>query len=180
MNKCIIHNDKEALSICHGCGKDFCEICLDEGTEYYYCKNPECQNLLKNELPQIKILDNIFCPQCKTEFKLSDEEKTIGKIHCNECDKILDFTVDPPKLLDIDNYTELISTLNQGDIALIKSILDDAEIDYIILGESFLSVRPLLEAARIFVNASQINEAQAIIKDLELNIFGISTKQIKD
>lgn len=48
MGKCSKHHDKEAFSICNGCGKEFCEKCLVEGAEYYYCMNDECQKLLNN------------------------------------------------------------------------------------------------------------------------------------
>ncbi len=176
MGNCLNHPDKEALSICHGCGKEFCELCLDEGTEYYYCKNQECQELLKKELP-LDVLNIVICPECNSELELSEEENSKGKIRCPECDRVIDFTTNPPKTLDVENYIEVISTFNQADIAVIKSILEDGEIDYFILGETFLSVRPLLEAARIFINTSQIEDANSLLKDFDFNIFGISTNK---
>ena len=36
MNNCINHPDRKAISLCHGCGKVFCESCLDEGKEYLF------------------------------------------------------------------------------------------------------------------------------------------------
>jgi len=177
MNTCFNHPDKKAFSICHGCGKDFCESCLDEGKEYYYCKNPECQELLKNELPSYKVPKNVICPKCESEIELSEEERIIGKTHCSECSAFIDYTVVPPKILERENYTEILSSLNQGDIALIKSILEDGEVDYFILGENFLSVQPLLEPARIFVNDNQINKVQELFKDFDFKIYGVSTKQ---
>jgi hypothetical protein len=176
MNNCFNHPKVEALSICHSCGKEFCELCLDEGKEYYYCKNSECHESLNKELQIEKFSKSVVCPGCKTEFEISAEEHSKGKIHCTECDKIINFILNPPKLMDIENYAELFSTLNQGNIAIIRSILDNNEIDYYILGESFLSVRPLLEAARIFVATSQIEEAKKILEDLDLNTFGVSIK----
>ena len=68
MKYCYNHSDRKAFSLCHGCGKDYCEECLDEGTEYYYCKNPECQKLLKDELPK------------KGQRKKKSEAKESGEI----------------------------------------------------------------------------------------------------
>ncbi len=36
MENCVNHPNKKALSACHGCGKHYCESCLDEGKEFYY------------------------------------------------------------------------------------------------------------------------------------------------
>jgi len=41
--KCFNHPEKKALSFCHACGCYFCEDCLVEGLEYWYCKNTKCQ-----------------------------------------------------------------------------------------------------------------------------------------
>jgi hypothetical protein len=177
MKSCFNHPDKIAVSICHGCGKDYCELCLDEGTEYYYCKNSECQKLLKEELPPEKLPENVICPNCGIELDLSKDEMAIRKVHCPKCETLIDFKYNPPKILNAENYVELLSSLNQGDIALIKSILDDGGIDYNIVGENFLSVRPLLEPARFFVNESQLKEATELLKNIDLHIFGFSTNQ---
>ena len=175
MNTCFNHSEKEALSICHGCGKEFCKSCLDEGIEYYYCVNPKCQEMLKKELPSYKVPESVICPNCESELDLSEEERIVGKIHCPECDKMIDYDVDPPKISDVENYTEILSSLNQGDIALIKSILENGDINFYILGEVFLSVRPLLEPAIFFVAESQVKEAQELLKNFDFNIYGIST-----
>jgi ankyrin repeat protein len=55
-NKCYNHPDRIALSFCHSCGRYFCEECLVEGIEYYYCKAPECQageRLLSSDLEDL-------------------------------------------------------------------------------------------------------------------------------
>jgi hypothetical protein len=50
MQKCTIHPEKNAYSICQNCKNYFCEVCLDEGKVFYYCKKVECQQRLKEEL----------------------------------------------------------------------------------------------------------------------------------
>jgi len=177
MKTCYNHPDKKAFSICHGCGKDYCESCLDEGKEFYYCKNPECQKLLLEELPTELVYEKIICPNCSSEFELTDKERASKKVHCPKCEALIDSQVNPPKVLNRENYIELLSSLNQGDIALIKSIMDDSEIDYYVLGENFLGVRPLLEPARFFVNENQLEEAKEVLRDFQLNIWGTSKNQ---
>ncbi len=78
-----------------------------------------------SELPE-----DITCPSCESELELSEDERESKKVHCPECEAFIDFTVNPPKVLDVQNYTFLLSSLNQGDIGIIKSILDDNKIDY--------------------------------------------------
>lgn len=112
-------------------------------------------------------------------MEISEKERTSGNIHCPECETLIDFNFIPPKILNKENFTEILSTLNQGDIALIKSILDDGNIDYFIFGENFLGVRPLLEPARILVNDTQIDEVKELLKNIELNILGVSTRNDK-
>ncbi len=178
MKYCANHPDKKAYSICHGCGKDYCESCLVAGKEFYYCKSPECQILLRKESAsmEIKVPDRFICPSCGTDLFTSKEEKKEGKIHCPECETMIDFNYDPPKTFNKENYVEFLSSLNQGDIALIKSIFKDGGIDYYTAGENFLSLDPLIVPAVFYVNEKQVSEAKNLLKDFKLNIFGLSTK----
>jgi hypothetical protein len=176
MKTCSNHPDKKAFSICHGCGKDYCEACLDEGKEYYYCKNSECQKLLLEELPSEPFPINVICPNCTCEIKLEYEERTSGKVHCPECEAVIDLRVNPPKLLNKENYVELLSSLNQGDIVLVKSILEDANIDYYLFGEN-LSSLALIQPTIFFVIESQLEEAKELLKDIKLIIWGYSKNQ---
>jgi hypothetical protein len=111
---------------------------------------------------------------------LTREERINGKIRCPECELPIDCTTRPPQILKNEDYHEILSSLNQGDIGLIKSILEDGNIDYFTLGEHFLSVRPLLQPVRIFVNVKQVAIALELLKDLDLKIFGFSSRQDKD
>lgn len=42
-NICYNHQEKKALSFCQTCKKYYCDDCLVEIGEYYYCKNKSCQ-----------------------------------------------------------------------------------------------------------------------------------------
>ena len=131
MSICVNHPEREALSICFGCKKEFCKSCLDEGKEYYYCKNDDCQKLLKNELGIINIPEIIECPNCKTELELSLYEREKGTMHCPECESFIDFTSGIAEVIEDENYQEIMTLLNQGDVGIIKSILEDGNVDYI-------------------------------------------------
>lgn len=47
---CCNHPERKALSFCHHCGRYYCFECLKEGSEFYYCKNPQCLLAMKTEL----------------------------------------------------------------------------------------------------------------------------------
>lgn len=177
MKTCVNHPAKEAFSICHNCGKDYCELCLDKGTEFYYCKNRQCQAQLKEELLQGGLPPNVKCPSCQIELELSEAERISGEVHCPACEAFIDFRMSPPKVISRENYVELLSSFNAGDIGLIKSILESGNIDYYIFGEQFLNIYPAVQPARFYINENQLEEAKKLLKDFELHIWGASTTQ---
>jgi hypothetical protein len=75
------------------------------------------------------------------------------------------------------NFIQLFSTLNQGDIALLKSILDDNEVEYYVTGENILALRPLLTPAVFYIKESEVEKVKDILKDFDVHIFGISAKE---
>jgi len=174
METCVNHPDREALSFCHNCGKYYCRECLFEGKEYYYCKEPACREALLKESGVSEMPVVTTCPNCQSEIELSEDEKASGKYHCPECEALINIAVNPPVVLNKEEYILLASSLNQVDIGIVKSILDDAGIDYYAYGENFLSIRPLLEPVRFFVNQVQAEEAAALLKDYDFKIFGVS------
>lgn len=177
MKYCFNHPGKKAYSVCHNCGKDFCEECLNEGNEYYYCKNPDCQKALKAEKISEPLPEVVVCPNCQNELELSENERESRQVHCPECESFIDFNQTPPKIVDNQRFVEFCSTLNMGDVALIKSILEDSGIEYYAYGENFLAVRPLLEPVKFFVNENQLEDAKEQLKDFDLHIWGFSTNK---
>jgi hypothetical protein len=169
MESCYNHPERKAYSVCHNCGRHFCEACLTAGAEFYYCKSPECQAKLK------EATQKITCPNCQSILSISSEEQGPGGFRCPECDSFIVLLDGRPEILADKNYVQLLSSLNQGDIAIIKSMLDDAEVDYYVTGENFLGVRPLLEPAVFYVNENDLELAKEILKDFELHLFGFST-----
>ena len=175
MENCYNHPERKAYSVCHSCGRPFCEECLTAGTEFYYCKSPECQQKLKEDTGRESYTRQITCPNCQSVLEIGPEELESAGFHCPECETFIVIVNGQPESLPDKNYVQLLSSLNQGDIAIIKSMLDDAEVDYYLTGENFLGVRPLLEPAVFYVNEKDLELAKDILKDFELHLFGFST-----
>ncbi len=74
------------------------------------------------------------------------------------------------------DYVELISTFNQADIAIVKSILDDGEIDYYWKGENFSFIDPLIQPAILLVRKDEVELATNLLKDLKLRYNGVSLR----
>ena len=174
MKKCPNHPDKEADYTCHSCGKNFCELCLTEAGDYYYCKNPKCQEAIGISVKQDILPEEIVCPNYAENLELEEKERVSRQVHCPECGSLIDFTTEPPTVINPEEYVEITSSINQGDIGVIRSLLDDANIDYYIFGENFLVISPLLQPARAFVLQEQFEEAKNILKDVDIHIFGVS------
>ena len=174
---CDNHPRTEALSLCHNCGKHFCADCLSEGKEYYYCKTPECQLALNKELIPDPIPGLVTCPECKAVVQLNNDELHKHLFRCPECSSLINLSVNGPEVVNDREYVEILSSLNQADIAVLHSILDDAGLDYYIAGKNFLSIRPLLEPARVFVASEQVEQAKELLKDFNVHLFGVSYKK---
>ncbi len=54
--RCFIHPERKSLAPCHSCGRHFCEECLTEGEEYYYCREEHCQTLKVQETERLRRL----------------------------------------------------------------------------------------------------------------------------
>jgi DNA-directed RNA polymerase subunit RPC12/RpoP len=133
---------------------------------------PECIKSNESKL----LPKEVTCPKCSIDIELDEKERMSERVHCPECEVRIDYSVDPPLVEEPKNYVEIAWSLNQADISLIKSILDDTEIDYHVFGENFLSVDPLIQPARIFVLDEQTILVKDILKDFKVQIVGVSMR----
>jgi predicted Zn finger-like uncharacterized protein len=133
----------------------------------------------KNELTSELSLQ-IICPACQSTIAINKNEQKKKLVRCSECDSLINLAVNPPEIIKDKKYVQIISSMNQGDLGIIKSMLDDGGIDYFVNGENFLSVDPLIQPARIMVREDQLDEAKEIIKNFEFHIFGVSSNQNDD
>ncbi len=71
-------------------------------------------------------------------------------------------------------YISILSTYNQGDIALLKSLLDDGDIEYYFKGENFSFIDPLIQPAVLMVREDFADEVRELLKDVDLKFNGVS------
>jgi hypothetical protein len=115
----------------------------------------------------------MFCPKCGGEFR---EEFT----RCAECDVAL--THEPPGEPMIDEEDELVPVLRTGDplvVALAKSLLDGAGIDFFVKGEGIQDLfafgrvgtgfNPITGPAEFQVRRYKEAEARTVLADVYLD-----------
>ena len=102
----------------------------------------------------------MICPKCKAEY-------VAGITVCADCNVPLVEQLPEKQGKD---FREILITFNAGEIAMIKSLLDDAGIDYYIKGEHFAVLRPFADPARLFVREDQHEEALEILEDLDFGM----------
>ena len=112
----------------------------------------------------------MFCPQCKSEY-------LNGITECVDC-RVPLVSVLPPEIDHSENsYVRVLSTYNAADIAIVKSILDDAEIDYYFEGEGFNGVSPLIQPTVLYVLHDQEEEAREALRGVDLRYMGVTARE---
>lgn len=109
----------------------------------------------------------MWCSSCGAEY-------VPGIRECPDCRVALVETL-PPRPAPVE-FEEVLRTYNQGDIALIKSVLDAAAIEYFFQGEIFNLVDPLIQPARLRVRKDQAGDARELLKGLSFNYLGVSVR----
>jgi hypothetical protein len=112
----------------------------------------------------------MFCPKCGAEYRE-------GFAECADCGVALVW--EKPAIAEDENagyvrYTEIVRTFGLADVAIIRSLLEEAGIDYFIKDEHYALVRPLVEPPKVMVNRDQVEEAREILKDLNMEFRAIA------
>lgn len=119
----------------------------------------------------------MFCPECKAEY-------VDGITHCADCHVPLvwELPTEPEEEQgEYIEWTPLVSTVSQADMALVKSILESEDIQYWIQGEHRGMMPHSMGIGAIFhVDKTRIDDAKALISDLDLNSIGFSTRSTDD
>ena len=100
----------------------------------------------------------MYCPECKAEYRE-------GFAECADCQVRLvrDLPIAAkPEFVDLE---AILSTGDQGQIALIKSVLDAEKIPYLAQGEQFSSMRAPIPV-RFMVPREYIIRARDLLKNL--------------
>jgi hypothetical protein len=112
----------------------------------------------------------MFCPQCKSEY-------VDGITECADCRVPLVATLPPEPDHSEGRYVRVLSTYNAADIAIVKSILDDAEIDYYFSGESFNELSPLIQPAVLYVIDEQEEDAREALRGVDLRYMALAARE---
>jgi hypothetical protein len=105
----------------------------------------------------------MICPECKAEYR-------DGFDKCSDCDvdlvdKIVTETEEYSEVEET-RFKTVMTSFNQGEIALAKSLLESSNIQYFIQGESFNSLLTTSIPVWIKVTEEDFNKATAILKEL--------------
>lgn len=103
----------------------------------------------------------MFCPNCKAEY-------VEGITVCADCGIELVEKLPPEENHDTKfTFKPFLKTNNMGDIAVIKSILDEQGIEYYIQGENMLYVLGVIDSAILNVREDQLDDVKELLKDFE-------------
>jgi hypothetical protein len=103
----------------------------------------------------------MFCPKCRAEYR---EGFTV----CGDCGTTLvpELPPEPPKETPSGgvDFEEVLGFMDEGVVAIVKSLLDEEEIDYYVVGEFSVPKGP---DQKLMVRKDQAERAKEILKDLE-------------
>ena len=110
----------------------------------------------------------MFCPKCRAEYRE-------GFTECADCKVLLVPELPPKPKPEYEEYEEVLSTFNMGDVVIIRTILDKEKLTYYFKGDQQHIMRPLVEPARLMVRKDQVQKAIEILKDLKLSYMAFAT-----
>jgi hypothetical protein len=103
----------------------------------------------------------MFCPQCRAEYR---EGFTV----CGDCGTTLvpELPPEPPKETPSEgaDFEEVLGFMDEGVVAIVKSLLDEEEIGYYVVGEFSVSKGP---DQKLMVRKDRAERAREILGDLE-------------
>ncbi|MHB1688476.1 MAG: putative signal transducing protein [Ignavibacteriaceae bacterium] len=115
----------------------------------------------------------MFCPKCKAEYRK-------GYTICVDCEvdlvESLGATSKKKKFNENVTFVPVLSTYNLGDIALIKSILDDQWIEYFFQGENTSYIRGAMDPAILMVREDQVPSVIELLKNFDVKYMMFSSK----
>ena len=111
----------------------------------------------------------MFCPQCKSEYVEGIKE-------CADCRIPLVKVLPPEPDHTGAGFVRVMSTYNVGDMAVIKPVLENAEIEYYFQGENFTVIDPLIQPAVLYVRRGQEVRAKELLADTHMRYLGISSR----
>ena len=114
----------------------------------------------------------MFCPKCRSEYQP-------GYTKCTDCNITLVSQLPSETNSKYIEYEEILDTYSPSDVALLKSILDAEDIDYLLQGEY---VAPYLYYAlpvRLLVRKYQVAKVVEVLKDINLSFIAYRSMNSK-
>ncbi len=106
----------------------------------------------------------MFCRECGKEYG----KDTYVCVQCG-VSLVPELPPDPAKESQASaKFEEIVFTPDPGEMALIKSLLDNQGVVYCFRGEFFSSEHPLAQPARLRVSTDQAEEVEEILKSLNI------------
>ncbi len=102
----------------------------------------------------------MICPQCKAEYRE-------GFDTCSDCSVPL--VAELSQTEDHGELVEVFQTLDQSEVLIIKSVLDEEGITYHFSGDFFRMSGIFMSPARLLVPADSKNRVLEILKELQID-----------
>ncbi len=111
----------------------------------------------------------MFCPICKAEYKK-------GITRCADCNVELVERLSEKKIEAISEprkekigFEEVWISFNPAEVAFLKSLLSETEIEYYFIGENFQVVQPLVEPIRLMVRKDCVEKVKEILEGINFS-----------
>ena len=102
----------------------------------------------------------MFCPKCRGEYRE-------GFYTCADCQVSLVEELAPEPEPEYYEFIELMTVFEEASIALIKSLFDEAGLEYYFQGELSRHLVPLPFSTRLMVRKDHVSKAKWILRELE-------------
>lgn len=102
----------------------------------------------------------MFCPQCKAEYRE-------GFDTCADCSVSL--VAELPRGEGLGELAEVFQTLDQSEVLMVKSVLDEEKIPYHFSGDFFRMSGIFVSPARLLVPMDSKNRVLEILKELQID-----------
>jgi len=153
----------KGISICDDCGAQLVEELPPKNNhkcppyEVFFPDSAAIPSTISSEQGKM------FCPECRTEYR---EGFTV----CSDCGRTLvsELLPEPPTEISSegDEFEEVFGFMDEGVVAIVKSLLDEEGIDYHIVGVFTVSSGP---DRKLMIRKDQVERAREILEDLELD-----------
>ncbi len=103
----------------------------------------------------------MFCPKCRAEYRE-------GFDTCTDCHVPLVQELPPEEEPKFQGFSEVMTIFDESQVAVIKSLFDEAGLTYYFQGELSRHLVPLPFSTRLMVRKDQVSKAKWILRELSM------------